>query len=136
MSQEIIDAVREIERDKGIEEGALVLALEDALLAAYKKTPGASRHATVEMDERGDFRVFSIELPPDIEERLLDEARERKLEELEALEIETGERSHTLISDDELDVDWSDIPESQIKRADVTPDSFGRIAAQTAKQVI
>ena len=36
MSQEIIEAVREIERDKGIEEGALVSALEDALLAAYK----------------------------------------------------------------------------------------------------
>src|ERR1700749_2675970 len=137
MSQEIIEAVREIERDKGIEEGALVSALEDALLAAYKKTPGASRHATVEMDDdTGDFRVFSVELPPDIEERLLDEARERKLEELEKLEEETGERQHTLISDDDLDIDWSDGPEEQVKREDVTPEGFGRIAAQTAKQVI
>ncbi|HKI91527.1 MAG TPA: transcription termination factor NusA [Gaiellaceae bacterium] len=136
MSQEIIDAVREIERDKGIEEGALVAALEDALLAAYKKTPSASRHATVEMDDAGDFRVFSIELPADIEERLIDEARERKLEELERLEEETGERQHTLISDDDLDIDWSDVPEGQVERADVTPDGFGRIAAQTAKQVI
>ena len=136
MSQEIIEAVRDIEREKGIESGTLVAALEDALLAAYKKMPGSSRHATVEIDDQGDFRVFSIELPPDIEERLIEEARERKLEELEALEIETGERSHTLISDDDLDVDWSDIPESQIKRADVTPENFGRIAAQTAKQVI
>ena len=136
MSQEIIDAVREIERDKGIEEGALVAALEDALLAAYKKTPGASRHATVEMDDRGDFRVYSIELPADVEERLLDEARERKLEELERLEEETGERQHTLISDDDLDIDWSDVPEDQIRREDVTPEGFGRIAAQTAKQVI
>ena len=136
MSQEIIEAVREIERDKGIEEGALVAALEDALLAAYKKTPGASRHATVEMDEAGDFRVFSIELPEDIEARLLDEARERKLEELERLEEETGERQHTLISDDDLDIDWSDVPENQIEREDVTPEGFGRIAAQTAKQVI
>jgi transcription termination/antitermination protein NusA len=136
MSQEIIEAVREIERDKGIEEGALVAALEDALLAAYKKTPGASRHATVEMDEQGDFRVYSIELPDDIEVRLLDEARERKLEELERLEEETGERQHTLISDDDLDIDWSDIPENEIRREDVTPEGFGRIAAQTAKQVI
>jgi transcription termination/antitermination protein NusA len=136
MTQEIIEAVREIERDKGIEEGALVAALEDALLAAYKKTPGASRHATVEMTEEGDFRVFSIELPADIEERLLDDARERKLEELERLEEETGERQHTLISDDDLDIDWSDIPEDQINREDVTPEGFGRIAAQTAKQVI
>jgi N utilization substance protein A len=136
MSQEIVDAVRDIEREKGIESGTLVAALEDALLAAYKKMPGSSRHATVEIDEHGDFRVYSVELPPDIEERLIDEARERKLEELEALEAETGERSHTLISDDDLDVDWSDVPEDQIKRADVTPANFGRIAAQTAKQVI
>jgi transcription termination/antitermination protein NusA len=136
MSQEIIDAVHEIERDKGIEEGALVAALEDALLAAYKKTPGATRHATVVMDDLGEFRVYSIELPPDIEERLLEEARERKLEELERLEEETGERQHTLISDDDLEIDWSDIPEEQVKREDVTPDGFGRIAAQTAKQVI
>jgi len=114
MSQEIIDAVRELERDKGIEEGALVAAIEDALLAAYKKTPGAARHATVEMDDDGDSHVYSIELPADIEERLLDEARERKLEELERLEEETGERQHTLISDDDLDVDWSDVPEDQI----------------------
>src|SRR5438105_6143333 len=136
MSQEIIEAVREIERDKGIEEGALVAALEDALLAAYKKTPGASRHATVQMDDQGDFRVFSIELPADVESRLLEEARERKLEELERLEEETGERQHTLISDDDLDVDWSDVPEDQIRREEVTPEGFGRIAAQTAKQVI
>src|ERR671923_2176438 len=122
MSQEIIDAVREIERDKGIEQGTLVAALEDALLAAYKKMPGASRHATVELDDQGDFRVYSIELPADIEERLLDEARERKLEELERLEAETGERNHTLISDDDLDIDWSDVPEDQIKREDVTPE--------------
>jgi N utilization substance protein A len=136
MSQEIIDAVRDIEREKGIESGTLVAALEDALLAAYKKIPGSSRHATVEVDDQGDFRVYSIELPPDVEERLIEEARERKFEELEALEAETGERSHTLISDDELDVDWSDIPEDQISREDVTPENFGRIAAQTAKQVI
>ncbi len=137
MTQEIIEAVREIERDKGIEEGALVSALEDALLAAYKKTPGASRHATVEMDDgTGDFRVFSVELPADTEERLLDEARERKLEELEKLEEETGERQHTLISDDDLDIDWSDVPTEDVKREDVTPEGFGRIAAQTAKQVI
>src|SRR5918992_430955 len=106
MTQEIIEAVREIEREKGIEGGTLVAALEDALLAAYKKTPGASRHATVELDEQG------------------------------ALEVENGEKSHTLIVDDELDIDWSDVPEDQISREDVTPHDFGRIAAQTAKQVI
>ncbi len=136
MSQEIVEAVREIEREKGIESGTLVAALEDALLAAYKKTPGASRHATVELDERGDFRVYAIDLPADIESRLLDEARERTLEELERIEEETGEKNHTLLSDDDLEIDWSDVPENLVAREDVTPDNFGRIAAQTAKQVI
>jgi N utilization substance protein A len=136
MSREIIEAVRTIEREKGIDADALVNALEDALLAAYKKTPDASRHATVELDENGDFRVFSVELPEDIESRLIEEARERAIEELERLEVENGERSHTLILDDDLDIDWSEIAEDKITRADVTPSNFGRIAAQTAKQVI
>jgi transcription termination/antitermination protein NusA len=136
MSQEIIEGIREIEREKGIESGTLVGALEDALLAAYKKTPGAARHATVEVDERGDFRVYSIDLPSDIEERLIDEARERTIAELERLEEENGERSHVLVLDDELDIDWSEVPENLITREDVTPENFGRIAAQTAKQVI
>jgi N utilization substance protein A len=136
MSQEIVDAVRDIEREKGIESGTLVAALEDALLAAYKKTPGASRHASVVLDDRGDFRVFSIDIPEDIEVRLLDEARERAFEELERIEEETGEKNHTLISDEDLELDWSQVPDNQIQREDVTPDNFGRIAAQTAKQVI
>jgi transcription termination/antitermination protein NusA len=137
MSREIIELVHELERDRGIEGDTLIAALEDALLAAYKKTPGASRHAVVELDrQEGDFRVFSIELPPDIEERLLEEARERVLTELEQAEAENGERSHVLVTDEDLDIDWSDVPEEQVKREDVTPENFGRIAAQTAKQVI
>jgi transcription termination/antitermination protein NusA len=136
MSQEIVDAVRDIEREKGIESGTLVAALEDALLAAYKKTPGASRHATVELDDKGDFRVFSIDIPADLETRLLDEAREQALDDLERIEEETGEKNHTLLSDDDLEIDWLQIPDQLINRKDVTPGNFGRIAAQTAKQVI
>src|SRR5213595_3760647 len=137
MSREIIEFIQELERDKGIDGDTLIEALEDALLAAYKKTPGASRHAVVELDrDSGDFRVFSIDLPPDIEERLMDEARERVLTELEQTEEETGERSHVRVTDDDLEIDWSDVPDNQVKRADVTPENFGRIAAQTAKQVI
>ncbi len=128
--------IREIEREKGIDAEALLSALEDALLAAYKKTPGASRHATVELDDAGDYRVYAIELPEDLERRLLDEARERALDELERIEEETHEKNHTLLNDDDLDVDWSQVPDELMKREDVTPDNFGRIAAQTAKQVI
>jgi transcription termination/antitermination protein NusA len=137
MSREIIEAVRTIEKEKGIEEDTLIHALEDALLAAYKKTPGSSRHASVELDhETGDFRVFSIELPKDIEERLIEEARERTITELEEQELETGEHSHVLVTDDDLQIDWSDVDPALVRRADVTPENFGRIAAQTAKQVI
>jgi transcription termination/antitermination protein NusA len=136
MSQEIIEHIRGLEREKGIEENTVIHALEDALLAAYKKTPGAARHAAVELDEEGEFRVYSIEIPSDLEERLLDEAMEAKIEELENLEEETGEKQHTLINQDELELDWDQVPEELIKRADVTPDDFGRIAAMTAKQVI
>src|ERR671933_1717006 len=114
MTQEIVEAVRDIEREKGIEQGTLVTALEDALLAAYKKTPGAARHATVELDDQGDFRVYSIELPQDLEERLLDEARERALDELERIEQETGEKNHTLLADEDLVLDWSQVPEEQM----------------------
>src|SRR6516225_9949162 len=120
MSQEIVEAVREIEREKGIDSGQLLTALEDALLAAYKKTPGASRHATVELDDAGDYRVYAIELPPDLERRLLDEARERALEELERIEEETHEKNHTLLNDDDLDVDWSQVPEELMQREVVT----------------
>ncbi len=136
MSREIIEAVRTIEKEKGIDGDTLIHALEDALLAAYKKTPGATRHATVELDDDGDFRVYSIEIPRDLEERLIDEARERTLEELERLEVETGEKNHTLLSDEDLDLDWDQVPPNQMSRTDVTPENFGRIAAQTAKQVI
>ena len=80
MSREIIEAVRNIELEKGIESDTLIHALEDALLAAYKKTPEAARHAAVELDDEGEFRVYSIEIPTDLESRLLEDAREAKLE--------------------------------------------------------
>jgi N utilization substance protein A len=136
MSQEIIEGIRTIEKEKGIESGTLVAALEDALLAAYKKTPGAARHATVELDDEGEFRVFALDIPSDLEARLLEEARERAIEDLERIEEETGEKQHTLIVDDELNLDWDEVPEELVHRTDATPEGFGRIAAMTAKQVI
>ena len=136
MSEEIIEGIRTIEREKGIETGTLVAALEDALLAAYKKTPGAARHAEVILDDDGEFKVFAIQIPAELETRLLEEAREAAIDELERIEEETGERQHTLINDDDLDLDWSQVPDADSSRSDVTPHDFGRIAAMTAKQVI
>src|SRR5215210_5037616 len=95
MSREIIEAVRELEREKNLESGILVDALRDGLLAAYKKTPGAYRHATVEIDDAGDFRVHAIHMPADIEERLLEEARERAYDELERTKEKTAGKRKT-----------------------------------------
>src|ERR671929_1664085 len=58
------------------------------------------------------------------------------IEAVKTIEREKGIEAHTLITDDDLDIDWSDVPPEQVKRDDVTPENFGRIAAQTAKQVI
>jgi N utilization substance protein A len=135
MSQEIVDAVRVLGREKGISEEKLMLALEDALLSAYKKQPGAARYARVRMDrDSGDFRVDELLLPPDLEEQLLDEAEEAATLEERRVDPETGE----VIIPEAPDIDLSRLAEfeDQIEARDVTPDDFGRIAAQTAKQVI
>ena len=136
MSQEIVDAVRVLGREKGISEEKLMLALEDALLSAYKKQPGAARYARVRMDrDSGDFRVEEFLLPPDLEEQLLDEAEEQATGELERrVDPETGE----VIIPEAPDIDPARLAEfeDQIETRDVTPHDFGRIAAQTAKQVI
>src|SRR3989337_1981401 len=111
MSQEIIEGIQAIEKEKGIEEGILITALEDALRAAYRKTPGATRHAEVKLDgDDGEFRVYGIEIPKDIEVRLVEEAREARITELELIEEETGERQHTLIADEDLQLDSWQVP--------------------------
>ena len=50
MTKEIVEAVGVLEREKGISADRLMAALEDALLSAYKKTPGAAKYARVEVD--------------------------------------------------------------------------------------
>ena len=45
MSREIVEAIRGLEQEKGIDSETLMAALEDALLSAYKKTPGAAKYA-------------------------------------------------------------------------------------------
>ena len=63
MSQEIVEAVRALAREKGISEEKLITALEDALLSAYKKQPGAVRYARVRTRGEHDGRkTFTGEL--------------------------------------------------------------------------
>ncbi|RKQ87509.1 NusA antitermination factor [Solirubrobacter pauli] len=136
MSAEIVEAVKTLGREKGISEEKLMGALEDALLSAYKKQPGAARYARVRMDrDSGDFIVEEFLLPEDLEDQLLDEAEEQATGALERrVDPETGE----VIIPEAPDIDPARLSEfeDQIEIRDVTPHDFGRIAAQTAKQVI
>ena len=93
MSAEIVEAVKTLGREKGISEEKLMGALEDALLSAYKKQPGAARYARVRMDrDSGDFIVEEFLLPEDLEDQLLDEAEEQATGALERrVDPETGE---------------------------------------------
>ena len=132
MSQEIVDAVRVLEQEKGISADTLMDALADALLSAYRKTPGAARYARVDLDhETGDFKVFELILPEELEEKLLAEV---KAEQEPEIDPETGEMREP--EEPELDPEILAPYEDQIESRDVTPEDFGRIAAQTAKQVI
>ncbi len=135
MSKEIVEAVKALEQEKGISADKLMDALADALLSAYKKTPGAAKYARVDLDhETGDFLVFELILPPELEEKLLAEAAEAQEEEEREVDPETGELREP--EDPELDPEMIAPYEDQIETRDVTPEDFGRIAAQTAKQVI
>ncbi|MGI8595364.1 MAG: transcription termination factor NusA [Solirubrobacteraceae bacterium] len=131
MSKEILEATRALAREKGIASEKLFLALEDALLSAYKKTADSAQYARVEMDrETGDFTVWELHLTPEIEDELLvwPEA------ELPHVDPETGERRDP--PEPQLDPEKLQRYLPEIEHVDVTPDDFGRIAAQTAKQVI
>jgi transcription termination/antitermination protein NusA len=137
MSREIVEAIKGLEQEKGISAETLMGALEDALLSAYKKTPGAAKYARVDLDrDTADFRVFELILPLDLEEKLLEEARAEQDEEEKqpVVDPETGELREP--EDPDLDPERLAPYSDQIESRDVTPDDFGRIAAQTAKQVI
>jgi N utilization substance protein A len=131
LSKEIVEAVQTLEKEKGISSEKLMLALEDALLSAYKKQPGAAKYARVDMDRStADFRVFELILPPELEEKLVAEA----IEEERTIDPETGEMREP--EEPEIGPERLAEYEDQISSRDVTPTDFGRIAAQTAKQVI
>jgi N utilization substance protein A len=131
MSQEIVDAIKLLEREKGIDSETLMTALEDALLSAYKKSPGSAKYARVELNrESGDFLVFELLVPEDLEDELLDEVYEQE----STIDPETGERR--IIEEPDIAPEKLAEHADQIPERDVTPENFGRIAAQTAKQVV
>ncbi|MDD3169701.1 MAG: NusA N-terminal domain-containing protein, partial [Eubacteriales bacterium] len=114
MNREFIKAVEELEKEKEISKDLLIEAIESALVSAYKKNYGTSQNVRVNINkETGDIDVF---MRKDIVEKVEDEQMEVSIED--AREI-----------DPKFQV--GDVIERQ-----VTPRDFGRIAAQTAKQVV
>ena len=119
MNREFIDALEQLEDEKHIEKGVLLEAIESALLAAYRRnysTTGNINVDNVRVDidsETGDISVLSR---LEVVEEVMDENREISL-------------------DDAREIDARYEIGDAIEFA-VTPEDFGRIAAQTAKQVV
>ncbi len=114
MNKDFIQAVEDLEREKSISKDLLIEAIESALVSAYKKNYGTSQNVRVNIDrETGDIDVF---MRKDIVEEVADPFVE--VDVAEAKEIDPA-------------YEVGDIMEYQ-----VTPMDFGRIAAQTAKQVV
>ena len=114
MNKEFIQAIEDLEKERHISKDILIEAIESALVSAYKKNYGTSQNVRVDIDqETGDINVY---MRMDVVEEIEDELTQLSLEE--AREIDPR-------------YEVGDIVEYQ-----VTPRDFGRIAAQTAKQVV
>ncbi len=114
MNREFIKAIEELEKEKEISKDVLIEAIESALVSAYKKNYGTSQNVRVNIDrENGDIDVF---MKKDVVDEVWEDLIEISLEEAQ-----------------EIDPRYNigDAIEYQ-----VTPKDFGRIAAQTAKQVV
>lgn len=116
MNLELIGALTELEKERGISKELLLDAIETAIVSAYKKNYGASSSSSVRVEfnqHTGDIRVYSRRVVVDEVE---DETVEISLEEARELDV---------------NYELGDVVERE-----VTPADFGRIAAQTAKQVV
>ena len=114
MNKEFIQAIDDLERERHISKDVLIEAIESALVSAYKKNYGTAQNVRVDIDrETGDIAVL---MRMDVVDEIEDELTQISVEE--AREIDYRYQA-------------GDIVEYQ-----VTPRDFGRIAAQTAKQVV
>jgi N utilization substance protein A len=114
LNAEFIEALNQLEKEKGISKDILLEAIEAALISAYKRNFHSAQNVRVDIDrESGKVRVFA-------RKTVVDEVADPRLEiSLEAArEISP---SYQL---------------GDIVEIEVTPADFGRIAAQTAKQVV
>lgn len=114
MSSEFFDSLEMIEAEKGISRDVVLDALESALISAYKKHFGAVHDISVVFDEEsGAIRIIAHKK---VVEEVLDRETEISLDDARKV---SGK------------YDIGDTVEIE-----VTPASFGRIAAQTARQVV
>ena len=113
-NKELIIALEDLEKEKGIKKEYLLDSIETALVTAYKRNFDSLENVRVEMDRKtGATHVYSIK---------------------EA--VEKVENSETQISMEEAKKINPDISEGETVEIEIVPRNFGRIAAQTAKQVI
>ena len=116
MNKEFIQAIEDLEKEKHISKEILLEAIESALVSAYKKNYGTSQNVRVDINEEtGDINVY-MRMDVVADEEIEDELTQIPLSE--AMEIDPR-------------YEVGDVVEYQ-----VTPRDFGRIAAQTAKQVV
>lgn len=114
MNKEFIQAIEDLEKERQISKDVLIEAIESALVSAYKKNYGTSQNVRVDIDrETGDIAVL---MRMDVVEEVEDETTQLSVEEAREIDYR---------------YEAGDIIEYQ-----VTPRDFGRIAAQTAKQVV
>ena len=114
MNKEFISAIEQIEKSKGISKDIIFEAIESALISAYKKNYGSNQNVRVDIDsETGEIKVYTV---MDIVEEIEDENTQITLDE--ALEIDPNFE----LGDEVF--------------YQVATEEFGRIAAQTAKQVV
>ncbi|WP_268913164.1 transcription termination factor NusA [Lentilactobacillus sp. SPB1-3] len=114
MSSELLGALSSLEEEKGIKKEVVIEALEAALVSAYKRNYGQAQNVEVEFDQKkGNMHVYAVKT---VVEEVNDPQLQVSLEDAVAIN-----RGYEL--GDEI-------------KFEVTPQNFGRIAAQTAKQVI
>ncbi len=114
MNADFISAIQELGKEKGIEPELLYQAVEDALVAAYKKNSNTNQNVRVDMNkETGEIHVYAQRTV--VEGVPVDET-EMTVQEAQAID------PRYLAGD--------------IVETEVTPKNFGRIAAQNAKQVV
>ena len=109
-----LEALKELAREKGVEEEVLFDAIEAALISAYKRNFGSAQNVRVVLDRTtGAYHVYAIKT---VVETVEDDVQEISLAQ-----------ARTIRPDYEVD---------DVLEIEVTPANFGRIAAQTAKQVV